>query len=348
MRKASVLLISARWMAFAAMATFCTHGVAADRSLIEAAEKEGQLMVYGCDVSETPMQVKRFSELYTKIKVLTYVAGCWQIYNRHVSERAAGKPLADVFYATEDVLSKLDDERQTAAYESPELVHFPASARPPGSLYALYKVILAGFATNTDVIDAKTAPSDWLDFAAPSPAWKDKISFYDPRTSSAAFTVLASLEQNLGDQKAGDIYVGLKESAAELAPTTPVGVARLVSGEKPIMFYILTNQFGVMKAKGAPMEFIIPKSGAISMGFGVSLSENSAHPNAARLFVDYILSEGQDVVRSRGEYGLRNGVAPPAGMPELGGIKIMPTDIRRALVDQKKLLTWWQSKSGIQ
>ena len=191
MRKATVPLTSARWMAFATMVIFCTQGTAADRGLIEAAEKEGQLMVYGCDVSETPMQVKRFSELYPKIKVLTYVAGCWQIYNRHVSEKAAGKPLADVFYATEDVLLKLDDEHQTAAYESPELVHFPASARPRGSLYALYKVILAGFATNTDVIEAKTGPRDWLDFSAPSPAWKDKISFYDPRTSSAAFMVLS-------------------------------------------------------------------------------------------------------------------------------------------------------------
>ncbi len=344
----TIALMSARWIAIAVMVAFCTRGMAADPRLIEAAEKEGQLTVYGCDVSETPMQVKRFSELYPKIKVLTYVAGCWQIYNRHVHEKAAGKPLADIFYATEDVLSKLDDDHETAAYESPELANFPATARPRGSLYSLYKVILAGFATNTDVIDSKTAPQDWLDFVAPSPSWKSKISFYDPRTSSAAFTVLASLEQNFGDQKAGDIYAGLKQADAELAPTTPVGVARLVSGEKPIMFYILTNQFGVMKAKGAPMEFIVPKSGAISMGFGVSLASSAEHPNAARLFVDYILSEGQNVVHARGEYGLRNGLAAPAGLPELGDIKIMPTDVKRALADQKKLLTWWQSTSGIQ
>lgn len=348
MRKGIAFSRSGRWIAIAAMVTFCTRVMAADQRLIEAAEKEGQLMIYGCDVSETPMQVKRFTELYPKIKISTYVAGCWQIYNRHVNEKAAGQPIADIFYATEDVLSKLDDNHDTAAYESPELVNFPAFARPRGSQYTLYKFILAGFATNTDVIDSKTAPKDWLDFSMPSPAWNDKISFYDPRTSSAAFTVLASLNQNFGDQKAGDIYAGLKKAGAELAATTPAGVAKLVLGEKPIMFYILTNQFGVMKAKGAPMDFTIPRSGAISMGFGASVADNSAHPNAARLFVDYLLSEGQNVVRSRGEYGLRNGLAPPAGLPKLADIKIMPTDVKRALVDQKKLLAWWQSKSGIQ
>lgn len=320
---------------------------AADPRLVEAAEREGQLMIYGCDVSETPMQIKRFTELYPKIKVSSYVAGCWQIYNRHASERAAGKVLADLFYATEDVLSKLDGEGGLQPYDSPELKNFPKSARPAGTNYTIYKAILAGLTANMDVMTGARTPSDWMDFAAPPPEWKDKISFYDPRTSSAAFAVLATLYQNLGPQKAGEIYTGMRKSGAELAATTPAGVSKILSGEKPIMFYILTNQYGVVKAKGAPLEFTIPKSGAIAFGLGVATVKDTPRSNAAHLFIDYMLTTGQDVLVKRAEYGLRNDAPPPKGLPRLSDIKIMPTDVAHALKEQKKLLAWWQEQTGV-
>lgn len=327
--------------------TVVTSAIAADPRLVEAAEREGQLMIYGCDVSETPMQIKRFSELYPKIKVSSYVAGCWQIYNRHSSERAAGKVLADLFYATEDVLSKLDGEGGLQRYDSPELKNFPKSARPVGTNYTLYKVILAGLTSNSDVMKGAPAPTDWMDFAAPRPEWKEKISFYDPRTSSAAFAVLATLYQNYGPEKAGQIYSGLRKSGAELAATTPAGVAKILSGEKPIMFYILTNQYGVVTAKGAPIAFTVPKSGAVAFNLGVGAVKETPRSNAARLFIDYMLTEGQEIVAKRAEYGLRNGAPAPKGLPRLSEVKILPTDVAKALKDQQKLLAWWQEQTGI-
>lgn len=332
-------------VAFASVAP--SAAPAADPRLVQAAEREGQLTIYGCDVSETPMQIKRFSELYPKIKVSSYVAGCWQIYNRHTTERGAGKPLADLFFATEDVLSKLDSEAGLRAYESPELKDFPKFARPAGSNYTLHKVILAGLTANTKEMKGQRTPTDWSDFAAAPAEWKDKVSFYDPRTSSAAFAVLATLHQNLGEAKAGAVYAGLRRLGAELSATTPAGVAKVLSGEKPIMFYILTNQFGVVTEKGAPLEFTVPKSGAVSFGLGVAAVKEAARPNAAQLFIDYMLSEGQKVVTARAEYALRNGAPPPKGLPALRDVKIMPTDVAKALADQKRLIAWWQEQTGI-
>src|SRR5438552_17937300 len=80
---------------------------ASDPALIAAAKKEGSLVVYGCDPPQTPVYVDAFKKVYPDIKVTTYVAGCWQIYNRHVAERGAGKQAADVFFSLEDVLSRM-------------------------------------------------------------------------------------------------------------------------------------------------------------------------------------------------------------------------------------------------
>ena len=156
----------------------------------------GPLALYNCDIGEWPVQVKRFSELYPKIKVTTYVASCWQTYNRHVAERGAGRPIADAFISTDDVFMKMDDEGMLEGYDSPEQTHFPSDARPNNANYLRYKALLAAFTVNPEQMKGQPTPQDWTDFAKPAPQWKDKISFYDPRTSSLAFTVLATLHQH--------------------------------------------------------------------------------------------------------------------------------------------------------
>jgi len=67
---------------------------AADAALVAAAEKEGQLVVYG-DPFTVPLLIKAFGAKYPKIKVTSATGDAWQIYNRFVAENAAGKPLLD-------------------------------------------------------------------------------------------------------------------------------------------------------------------------------------------------------------------------------------------------------------
>jgi iron(III) transport system substrate-binding protein len=321
---------------------------AADPALVAAAEKEGQLVVYGCDPPETPGYINEFMKKYPKIKVTSYLAGCWQIYNRHVSERGAGKPIASVFFSLDDALSKMQAEGLLQPYQSPELASFPASRRLTGVDYMLVKILLLGMTANTDFTKGVPIPADWSDFAKPSPEWKDKITFYDPRTSSAAFNVLAALHQNLGPEKTAAIYAGLRSAGGELAPTTPAGMSKLLSGEKPIMFYITNNHFGGAVAKGAPLKFFVPTSGAVSANFAIAVLKDGPNQNAAKLFVDWMLNEGQTYIASRNEYALRTGSKSPQGMPALDSVKILPLDVPKALAQQKELIAWWQEVTKIQ
>ena len=329
-------------------AGFSMRAWAADPTLVTAAEKEGSLVLYGCDPPQTPIYAQAFEKKYPKIEVKTYIAGCWQIYNRNATERQAGRQTADAFFATEDAMSKMDDEQLLDDYRSPELKNFPGSAQPTGQHFARVKVLILGMCANRDFAKGMPTPTDWSDFATPPKSWQGQISYYDPRTSSAAFSLMAALYQDFGADKASSIYKGLVASGAALAPTTPAGLSRVLSGEQPIMFYIVNNHYSGAVAKGAPLDFLVPKSGTIELPFDIASLAKAPHPNAARLFVDFMLSDAQSIIQSANEYALRDGSAPPKGMPNLKTIKILPLDIKAALRDQSKLLAWWQQVTGIQ
>ncbi len=332
---------------WALLAGVCSNTFATDAATIAAAKKEGSLVVYGCDPPQTPVYIDAFKKLYPEIKVTSYLAGCWQIYNRHVAERTANRQTADVFFSLEDVLLKMQDETLLFSYLSPELKNFPDSAAPKGMNFQRVKVLILGFGANKAHLNGIQPPQDWHDFANPKKEWQGQFTFYDPRTSSAAFSLLAALYQNFGEEKTVAIYQGLMKAGAELAPTTPAGLAKMMSGEKPLMFYVVNNHYSGAVAKGAPLEFILPKSGTVHLPFSVAVLKDAPHPAAAKLFVDFMMNEVQTIVQQANEYALRKGIPPPQGMPELATVKVLPLDVGAALKNQTKLIEVWQRATGI-
>ena len=323
-----------------------TSARAADAALVAAAEKEGQLVVYGGDISETPYQIKRFMEVYPKIKATSVTAGGWQLYNRYMSEHSAGQAVADAFTNVEDTLLTLDAGGHLSEFRPEALKSFPADLQVGNSIRT--KLGYAALVFNTEQMKGLPVPDDWTSFAAPPKSWEDRIAYVDPRGSSVAFMVLAALSQNYGEEKTRRIYEGLKGMRSEVSMNTPASVSKLVSGERPLMMYILTNHLGEALRKGAPLDFKIPASGAVPFYFSAGVLKNARHPNAAKLYIEYMLSEGQDLIISRGEYSLRNGAPAPQGLPPLDKVKLMPLDLKKALADQKKLIAWWQDVTGIQ
>jgi iron(III) transport system substrate-binding protein len=319
---------------------------AADPALVAAAEKEGELVVYGGDISETPHQIKRFMEIYPKIKATSVTAGGWQLYNRYMSEQSAGQAVADAFTNVEDTLLALDGGGHLAEFKSDSLKNFPADAQVGN--FVKTKLGYAALVSNTAQMQGLPVPDDWTSFINPPKAWEDRVAYVDPRGSSVAFMVLAAMYQTYGEEKAKQIYVGLKSTRPEVSMNTPASITKLVSGERPLMMYILTNHVGDALRKGAPLAFTIPTSGAVPFHFAAGILKNAKHPNAARLYLEFLLNEGQDVIISRGEYSMRNGAPAPQGLPPLEKVKFMSLDLKKALADQKKLIAWWQDVTGIQ
>ena len=255
-------------------------------------------------------------EVYPKIKATFITAGGWQLYNRYMSEHSAGQAVADVFTNVEDTLADARQGRSSRAFRPEAAKNFSAGIQVGNSVRT--KLGYAALVSNTEQMKGRPVPDDWTSFATPPKAWEDRIAYVDPRGSSVAFMVLAALVQNFGEEKTRQDLSGPQEHARrgvdEYAGQR--GEAR-VSGERPLMMYILTNHVGDALRKGAPLDFRIPTSGAVPFYFSAGVLKNARHPNAAKLYLEFLLSEGQDVIISRGEYSLRNGAPSPQGLPPL-------------------------------
>src|SRR5262249_36784507 len=64
---------------------------------------------------------------------------------------------------------------------------------------------------------------------------------------------------------------------------------RVARGEYP--FYLPMAFSRVLPLKGLPVKLVIPAEGAVYVNFQSSVLKNAPHPNAARLLIDYLLSE---------------------------------------------------------
>jgi iron(III) transport system substrate-binding protein len=101
----------------------------------------------------------------------------------------------------------------------------------------------------------------------------------------------------------------------------------VASGEKAYGVLVDFMAFNA-KAKGSPVDFIFPTEGNPAVTEPVAILKTTQNPDAARAFVDFILSDdGQKLAASMGYIPARASVGMPSWYPAGVKIHLMPTNI---------------------
>lgn len=316
-------------------------------ALIEAAKREGRVVAYG-DNSTLSALAPAFEKRYPGIRVSIITGASWTLYNRFLSEKAAGRIGNDVFYQAEDTLQVANDAGHLETYRFENETAFPSTVRPGNGNYILGNFLVGIFTWNKDVLGKEPTPQDWNDFLNPPKAWKDQIAIADPSSGSAIFTEIAGLYYGLGADGAAGIFNGIRKSGAEIAATLQIVNQKLAIGERGLSPLNTTTHIGQLLRDGAPIGFSVPKSGTIAQYNAGALIKGSPNPNAGKLFLEFVLSEeGQKLLSENGYYVLREGIAPPKFFPPISEIKFFKFDLRNALSEREKILAWWRAESGL-
>ena len=247
-----------------------------------------------------------------------------------MAEIEAGNPVADVLLIADTVtLERMKQAGQLMAYKSPEAAHYDATLFDADGHYYSTKLITTGIMYNTQ---AAMKPTSWKDLEKPEA--KGLVTMPSPLTSGAALIHAQTLAAvpALG----WDYYKALKDNGAIAAGGNGAVLKSVASGEKA--YGVVVDYMPIReKAKGAPIEFVFPSEGVSAVTEPVGILAHTKHADAAKKFVDYVLStKGQEGFVKLGYIPARNDVALPAGFPARDQIKVLPLNPAEALKNSEK------------
>jgi iron(III) transport system substrate-binding protein len=259
------------------------------------------------------------------IKVDWVRDGTPKIMAKLQAEIEAGNPVADVLLIADTVtLERLKEAGKLLAYKSPEAANYDAALYDADGYYYSTKLITTGIIYNTA---ASLKPTSWKDLTKPEA--KGLVSMPSPLTSGAALIHAQTLAGV--DGLGWGFYKDLAANGATAAGGNGAILKAVASGEKAygmIVDYMPIRE----KAKGAPVEFVFPAEGVSAVTEPVGILSSSKNSDAAKRFVDYVLSEkGQEGFLKLGYIPARDGMKVPEGFPARASIKVLPINATAAL-----------------
>lgn len=227
----------------------------------------------------------------TGIKVEVVTAGTGELLKRAESEKA--NPLGDIFWVADRTMLESSKEL-FAQYVSSEDKNMMEAFRNTTGYFTPAFADPTVLIVNTDLIgDIKIEGFEDL----LNPALKGKIAFGDPVNSSSAFQSLVAMLYGMGsgnDPLSDEAWDFVDKFIANLDGKVCNSSSQVYKGvaegeyvvgltwEDPAANYV---------KEGAPVKVVFPKEGAIFPGESVQILANCKHPENAKKFVDYILSE---------------------------------------------------------
>ena len=291
-----------------------------DASLYAAAKSEGQVVWYTTLIFDTAVRplIASFEQTYPGVEVKFTRNDSVPTALKIMTESRAGKPQADVFDGTETA-EPLIQAGFVDKYVPPNVDEYPSQLRDPNEYWSAFLLYFLTPAVNTNLVPADQRPrtlDDLLD-----PKWRGKIA-WNMSSSTGSMAFVAGVMQSMGEKNGYAYLLKLsKQRIINVDVTARAMVDRVAEGEYSIALGIFNHHAVMAAAKGAPVAWLKldPIVGSLAM---TGVVKNAPHPNAARLFVDFLLSrKTQELLANRGFLPAMPSVAAktPDLKPEGGG-----------------------------
>lgn len=277
----------------------------AESPSIDKAKVEGELMLYGTtQIAQMHIMIKHFEKKYPFLKVKYYRAGGEKIAQRIVAEARAGRHLADVHQVSGAETLMLKKMGFLGRYESKERKYIRDIYKDKDGYWtgAYANLELIGY--NKGMVASKEAPRSHRDLL--DPKWKGKIGM--DQTDVEWYITQLHL---LGESKGREFMKSFAKQEVQLRRGHTLLAQLLAAGEFQLLMTLRDNTGYMLMKNEAPIDWVAIEPVIPNPASGSSLSKKPPHPNAARLWIDFILSrEGQGVLRGFGRNITRTDLDP--------------------------------------
>ena len=262
--------------------------------LIDGAKKEGQLTLYSSLVVEDLTAIKEDFEKKYGVKIEFWRASSEKVVQRTTTEARSKRYDVDVIETNGPELEALSREKILQPMESPHLADLIPQAIRPHKEWVGTRLNMFVQIYNTKLVKKEELPKTYQDLLHPK--WKGRLGI-----EAEDYDWFAGVVGEMGEEKGLKLFrdiVAKNGISVRKGHTLLAGL--VASGEVPYALTVYIHNAEKQKKKGAPADWhTLPP--AIVRANGIAVAKNPAHPHAAVLFYDYMLSDGQEILK-KGEY----------------------------------------------
>ncbi len=300
------------------------HAQETTPALIAAAKKEGKVVWYtSVDVKVAEVVAQSFRAEYPGIDVDVERSGSERVLQRINQEYQSNIHNVDVVNSS-DASHFLfwKQQKWLAQHTPPDVQKFPAQYRDSEGYYATWRATLSVIGYNTNLVDAKDAPTGYADLL--DPKWKGKLCKSHPGYSGTSLTGTYAIVKALG----WDYLDKLSKQGVQQLQSTTATPKSIASGERAVM--VDGNEYNMFIEidNKSPVKIVYAKEGTPFVTSPSAIFAQAPHPNAARLFENFLFTAKvqQLTVDKGGTRSVHPDVKEPSNRTPLAQIKLLPDD----------------------
>ena len=291
---------------------------------VAKAEQEGEVVFYTTDPPAGTTEVlAQFMKTFPKIKATFIRLQAGNLMAKLMAERQAKTYLADAMAISEMTFAvDLQKRGGYVHYDSPEhAAYLPEYKSKPEGYFTWGALIVAGLAYNPKLVPANEVPKSWADGLNPAfaGAINAKLS-----TSGLQHGAWYKLRQLYGP----DYWTKFGALQPRGFDSYVQQFDRMINGQDKVVHSAQYSGYLQMKAKGAQLEFVFPTDGVIVGQQLYGVIADAPHPEAGKLFLDWILSVPGQIAYQNAHFlsSPRSDTPPPPGGIPTSQMKVLLVD----------------------
>ena len=287
----------------------------------------------------------------TGTKVNVALKGSGEALAQLIAEK--DNPKTDVWFGgTGDPHLQAAEQGLTLEYRSPTLpqLHQWAQQQAQQSTYRTVGIYSGplGFGYNPELLAKKKlpVPKTWADLT--KPIYKGEVQVANPASSGTAYTMIATLVQLMGEEKAFDYLKALHKNVSQYTRSGTAPIKAVARGETAVSISFVHDGPGE-KMQGFPVETITPADGTGAEIGSMSLIKGARNMDAAKKFYEWALTPGaQEVAFAAKSFQVPSNKAAKidANVPDFRKIKFIDYDYAKygASAERRRLIARWEKE----
>ncbi|MDD5332465.1 MAG: ABC transporter substrate-binding protein [Rhodoferax sp.] len=316
-----------------------------------AAQAQGQVNIICSVQAEWCNMIATVYARTTGTKVNISMKGSGEALAQLMAEK--DNPKTDLWFGgTGDPHLQAAEQGLSIEYKSPSLAQLYPWAQQQAQQAGFKTVGIysgpLGFGYNPELLAKKKlpVPRSWADLLKPE--YKGDIQVANPGSSGTAYTMVATLVQLMGEEKAFDYLKRLHKNISQYTRSGTGPIKAVARGETAVSISFVHDGPGE-KMNGFPVETVTPSEGTGAEIGSMSIIKGARNLDAAKKFYEWALTPAaQEMAAAAKQFQLpsnKNAKNDPR-IPDFKRIKFINYDYAKygASAERRRLIAKWEKE----